>query len=154
MDETLAPPPGPRTFDRFEYRGFHGFPSRCNLELIPLPDGRLVAIATERSDNPGTSVTNAAELLASQVCDRFGIEPGRLLWIEHYGYGTSLFPERGHDHVTFARTYVKWANPAGKTPTCYAEPVYFRAPSWRQMTESDWRDLGLPVRLPAIYQKR
>lgn len=35
-------------------------------------------IATEVKDDPGSSVTNVAEHLASHVCDRFGIDPDRL----------------------------------------------------------------------------
>jgi hypothetical protein len=154
MDEILAPPTGPLSFGRFEYRGFHGFPSLCELELIPLADGRLVAIATERSDNPGTSVTNAAELLASQVCDQFRIDPDPLVWIEHYGYGTSLFPERGYDRVTFARTDVKWGSVSAKIRVKDVWTVYFTTPVWWEMTESDWRDLGLPPRLPVKFRAR
>jgi hypothetical protein len=60
-------------FERFQYRGFYGCPSVCSLEILRLADGRAAVIATELDDNPGTSVTNVAEHLASEVCDRFAI---------------------------------------------------------------------------------
>src|SRR5437879_3266976 len=98
--------------DRFRYRGFHGLASYCSLELLPLYDDRTVAVATERGDNSGTSITNVVEYLASTVCDRFGIDPDRLVWIEHYAYGTSTISERTFDRVTFTRRKrdsVAWA---------------------------------------------
>lgn len=43
-----------------------------------------VVIATELPDNPGQSITNAADVLAMQVCQYYGIPPAQLVWIEHY----------------------------------------------------------------------
>jgi len=42
-------------------------------------------IATDLDDeNPGPSVTNAAEAIASQVCARYGLGPEHLIFVEHY----------------------------------------------------------------------
>ena len=129
--------------DHFKYGGFHGCPSFCRLELIPLPDGRTVVIATELADNPGTSITNAAEILASFVCDQFRINPDRLVWIEHYGYGNATCPERSFDLVIFSRTYsVKWSG-----------SIHFKEPRWQQMVERDWNMLGLANRKPVRYPR-
>src|SRR4051794_20817669 len=68
----------------FDYAGLHGRPARCGLEIVELPNGRTVVIATELSDNPGVSITNFAEKLASLVCKMFDIDPTTLVWIEHY----------------------------------------------------------------------
>ena len=62
----------------------------CRLEILQSQDGRTTVIATEREDNPGTSVTNIAEHLAAHVHDCFGIEPEKLVWIEHCGYPALL----------------------------------------------------------------
>ena len=43
-----------------------------------------VVVATEVSDNEGTSMTNMAEELATMVCKAFDVKPDRLVWIEHY----------------------------------------------------------------------
>ncbi|HYE17368.1 MAG TPA: hypothetical protein VEA69_02930 [Tepidisphaeraceae bacterium] len=69
---------------RLEFEGFHGRPATCDLEVVGLPDGRTLVIATERDDNPGVSVTNFAEGQATIVVNRFGLDPERLVWIEHY----------------------------------------------------------------------
>lgn len=51
----------------------------CDIEII-----KNLVIATEMPENEGTSVTNMAEYLATQVCQEFGINPKHLIWIEHY----------------------------------------------------------------------
>jgi hypothetical protein len=144
MCNVFKPVNGRLVLDHFDYRGVHGCPSHCALELIPLANSRIAAIATELTDNPGTSITNAAELLASLVCDQFRIDPDKLIWIEHYGYAGTTFPERGFDRVICSHIH---AMRSGRS-------VYFKEPHWQRMVESDWIALGLPPRPPVHYQKR
>jgi hypothetical protein len=125
--------------ERFEYEGFHGYPSACTLELIPLDDGRTFVIATETEENHGTSVTNIAEHLATFVCRTFGIEPEKLVWVEHYGYASTAFPERTFDIVTFRP--LPMSNSA----------LFFAEPHWRVMTDADWHQLGQAPRPPVRY---
>lgn len=149
-------PGAPSRFPQFEYAGFHGCASFCALELVPLGDGRTLVIAIERADNPGTSVTNASELLASFVCDRFGIDPAKLVWVEHYGYASPTFPERGYDRVEFQRFHPDRAMglPA-ITPACSTDStVYFSEPQWLPMTSEEWEALGVPPRPPVRYESR
>ena len=138
-------------FDRFEYRGFHGCRCVCSLEILPATDGRRVVIATELEDNSGTSVTNVAEHLASEVCDRFGIDPDKLVWIETYGYAAPGAGERRRtfDRVTFKRRepdgVIRWGPSVLKSkPDGW--PGYFQDPDWHAMTDEDWRSLGLAPR--------
>jgi hypothetical protein len=144
-----------RTF-QFDYAGLHGRPARCGLEIIELPDGKTVVIATELSDNPGVSVTNFAEQLATLVCKMFHLDPTKLVWIEHYpadpcpvcaGSGKSSKGKtcrtcggRGtrreaasYDSVTLSVRHVR-------------DGWLLSEPSWRPMTESTWRELGLEPR--------
>lgn len=79
---------------------------RCRLRLYQ-HGGRRVALVSELPDNPGASVTNAAETIASLVSGRWGFE----VWIEHY-------PERGvpplpetFDVVTFSGSYLALTRP-------------------------------------------
>src|ERR1700683_2515523 len=80
--------------DLYRYRGFHGCQSHCGLEIIRTQCGKTVVIATELADNPGKSVTNVCEYLASWVCVEFEIDPSSLVWIEHYGYPDPVSPNR------------------------------------------------------------
>ena len=62
-----------------------------------------VVICTELKDNPGVSVTQAAERIAGEVID-FHRLPTPLVWIEHYEDGARGIPEDPHtfDLVTFS----------------------------------------------------
>lgn len=70
--------------------------TRFNLVLIK--GEKLIAVATERDDNPGPSITNAAERLAQYILCREKIHPSRMLWVEHYGHEDS---EDTWDSVNF-----------------------------------------------------
>lgn len=122
--------------DRYCFRGFHGCPSWCQLEILPLSDGCTVVLATEVQDNPGTSVTNAAERLVHWVCLEFSIDPSSLVWIEHYGYPSVVHPKlpRTYDLVSFTIL------PAG-------HDAIFAHPTRRTMQPADWRQLGLEPRV-------
>lgn len=147
MNDSSAVCP-PTVLDCFEYPGFQGCRSVCDLELIPLSDGRTVAIVTERVDNPGTSVTNIAEHLASWVCHQFHIDPDRLVWLEHYGYASTPIPERTFDLVKFSRLpagSMSWSVLSSETLSRQT-PAHFHRPRWRTMNDADWHDLNLAPR--------
>ena len=69
--------------DLFLYRGFHACLSYCWLRVYTAP-GQSVVLATEMHDNPGTSITNAAERLEMNVARTFGLALDSLRWVEHY----------------------------------------------------------------------
>ena len=121
--------------DRYLYHGHHGCEAWCQLEILPLPNGRTAVIATEVKDNPGTSITNCAEHLAYWVCLEFEIDPSQLIWIEYYGYPSETAPKvpRTYDLVRFDIL------PAG-------HDAVFARPAWRPMQPSDWQALGLQPR--------
>lgn len=90
---------------RFEYRGFHGCKSACRLRVYETPGKVPVALVTELTDNPGTSITNMAEYLATLIWKMLERPADGLVWIEHYedrarvGGRTTLKNE--FDRVTF-----------------------------------------------------
>jgi hypothetical protein len=118
---------------RFAFRGLHGRPGVCDVEFVRLSDGRTLVICAERDDNPGASVTNAAELIATQVCQHYQIDPAALVWVEHYPPGRAHGKTPDWDRVTFQiiRAGHHW---------------YFAEPDWRPMRPQDWLALGLPPR--------
>lgn len=128
----------PLILERFAYRvrGMRQL-AVCRIEAIRLVDGRAVVIVVELPDNTGTSVTNACEELATQVCQQLGIDVRQLVWIEHYGFASCFDPQRvrTYDLVTFASVQPR------RSPA-------FEGPSWRPMTDADWRALGLEPRAP------
>ena len=130
----------PFTVDRFFYEyGFnvYGEPHPdvptsgngfCRLETQPLKDGRHLVIAYEHPDNPGRSVTNAAEDIAQQFADAAGVDLSRLVWVESYALTYPKEPA-AWDRCTFT------PGPAGK----FIET----ATSWKRMVPTDWQTLGI-----------
>lgn len=110
------------TLDLFAYRANQD--GVCFIERVNLPDGRVVVCCVEAAGNPGSSITNSAERIATQVCDRFDIKLEELVWLEHY---PDLAPLEW-DRVSFSRTST-------------GGPL--QAPVWTPMTEAMWSDLKL-----------
>ncbi len=80
-----------------------------------------IVVMTEAADNPGTSVTNAAEIIATMFCERYGLNPRQVIFIEHYPDSRTqardgsrrrdMMFEEHFDRVTFAaisREGVNW----------------------------------------------
>ena len=67
----------------FQYKGFHGCQAQCEIEIHRHPEFTAV-VCSERDDNPGTSVTNFAEGLATLICAEHKIDTATLVWIERY----------------------------------------------------------------------
>lgn len=50
------------------YSGFHGISSSCHIRILNDDDKPLVVICSQLPSNRGTSVTNVAEHIASEIC--------------------------------------------------------------------------------------
>ena len=64
--------------------------AKCRIRVYQLANGIIVVIATELPDNAGASITNAAEILATEMRRWFVVSGGGLFWIEHYYYNAKL----------------------------------------------------------------
>ncbi len=100
----------------FDYVGYHGCHSRCDLRVFTM-DSKYLVIATEREDNPGTSITNVAERLAWMVY-RYLECPADFTWIEHYRdrafIGSRPQFKEEFDSVTFTSTCRGFTDPRWK----------------------------------------
>lgn len=113
--------------ERICWKGFHGCDSHCQVRVYqasPVAEAQhlienhskhlsdpdrffksepvsasTVVIASEGAIclNPGTSITNNAEIIFKLVCDRYNLDPMRVIWIEHYDYQTK---DQSRDHGT------------------------------------------------------
>ena len=110
----------------YGYPGLRTCDSKCDLEIVRSVGWTTLVICTELENNPGTSVTNAAEMIATRLCQEDPtMDPEGLIWIEHYpersaGRGQQPSPETW-DMVVF--TYR-----AGQT---------FRRPAWRRVSAEE-----------------
>jgi hypothetical protein len=114
------------------YRGYHGCSSKCGVAIYaPTQPGEVyVAIYTELDDNPGTSVTNAAETVATGIWEFLERPDTEITFIEHYRDraligGRPQFKEQ-FDRVTF-------------------EPIKggFARPRWRRISKEEVERLTL-----------
>lgn len=89
--------------------------SVCHLEVLKQGEAALV-IATELSDNPGMSITNSSEQLATAVVNKFKLNPEKMVLIERYNdeisYGVStglaLPHNRDTKHDNYSRATYTW----------------------------------------------
>lgn len=108
----------------FAYKARNGADGICLIERIDLPDERIVVACIETAGNPGQSITNCAEHLCFQVCERFDIQANRLVWLEHYD-----------DNDWDDWSMVTFEQKPPHRP--------FENPKWTDMTPELWRDLRL-----------
>ncbi len=67
----------------YHFKGAWDVPSFCGLKIIKKVE-KVVVIATDLYDhNPGSSVTSWAKELATELIQKFKIDPQKLVFIEH-----------------------------------------------------------------------
>lgn len=109
----------------FRFRGYHGYPSVCRLQVFDRgPDKPYTVLVTELDSNPGTSVTNAAEIIAGQVWRLLERPARNMVYVEHYEdrmfIGVRPLFREEFDLVQFDQ--------AGCT---------FRGPRWRRISKQE-----------------
>ena len=126
---------------RFEYTGFHGSPGTCEIKIVHAL-GLAFVICSEIPDNPGRSVTNMAEAIATAVCKEYDLNPNRMVWIEHYppSHGRT---KDSYDLVTFKQ------KPSPGFRDLGTAGVEFCYPDWKPLdlttTLAELLDLGHPA---------
>lgn len=98
--------------DEFVYSfiGFGGVQSRCHIRILDDQDKPIVVVCSQMATKSGTSVTNAAEIIAQNVVREF-LERDNvthlertdksLVWVEHYAAGLGLGSRESYAIVTF-----------------------------------------------------
>lgn len=66
----------------FPFIGLYGCASSCRVRVFP--GAAPIVVMTETGDNEGTSITNAVETVAAQVCDFYNLDAQSAVFIEHY----------------------------------------------------------------------
>lgn len=126
----------------YQFPGVAGFLSQCNLHVLVQPGCQPIAVMTEIPENPGTSVTNAVERIATKIYWEFlsgNCRPKDVRFIEHYPGFTSK--EETWDLVTLQWNDVK--------------KEYF-GPSWRRIRKEEVYEARVispdpgPVALPNL----
>lgn len=121
--------------ETYRYRGTDGTVGCCRVRIFTSPRRPPVVIASEHDDNPGPSITAAAELLYPGIIARtlpgWLDDAAQLTLIEHYpgvvdGHGHR--PEETFDQVRFRDTRPRLI-------TCgRRQVVTFTGPEWLPLT--------------------
>ncbi len=115
----------PRYCDVCTYKGFHGCDSKCRVEIwTDARELKAAVVLTELVDNPGTSVTNYVEELATLVlplvetlCE---CPPQSIIWIEHYEKVPQRTAERWHHYLldeSWGVVSLRWTGTRYESPT-------------------------------------
>lgn len=83
------------------YGSDRGVSGECDLYVHQLGEF-TVLICSERADNPGASITNAAPAPWECAEDEVALTE-KVLWLEHYGPGSDGRARHDFDHVTAER---------------------------------------------------
>ena len=113
---------------RYPFPCLWGRGAHCELDFYETGDGRTVVVCTDPPDNQHTAVVVVLEMLVPKVCRDFDLDSQRLVWIEHYR--EALTGREVFNLVNFnvEQNRTKLQNAA-----------------WREMTATDWSELGLFV---------
>ena len=113
------------------YEGYHGVKSVCDVLVEHGTDAILVTV-TQCEDNPGTSITNRAEVIATEVARTMpSASMPDVRFVEHYQARPSL---RGpvYDEVTFT-----WSDRQASRP------------QWRRLGFDGYQQLRAELGIPA-----
>ena len=71
---------------KLAYKGIGDAPSICGYDVVRC--GQLnVIVVTELTENLGTTVANATELLVDQIVTQLGLDLSTVVWIVHFPDG-------------------------------------------------------------------
>ncbi len=111
---------------KFSWRDSNGRVAFCFFEILHIPNDKVAVVFTEVAGNPGLSITNDCELLATrffiEMLKRRELKPYNIKFIEHY----TDEPERW-DEVVFGSLETK-------------PIVRYGEPTWHRIT----KPLGKP----------
>ncbi|OGP25001.1 MAG: hypothetical protein A2X99_02340 [Deltaproteobacteria bacterium GWB2_55_19] len=98
--------------ETYHFDGLYGFPSKCGLDIY-IRDDRAVVMFTEMPDDPGTSITNFIEELATQIYNERlkGCPVENIRFVECY-------PKDPYREVaTYDLVHLEWTGREFKNPT-------------------------------------
>ena len=109
------------------YESGVGRPSQCRIRIyLPADEERdaPVVICSELPNNPGTSITNAAEWIAGDVIKHHKLSVP--VWIEHYPLEATYGRQETFDLVLFSSYEVRETITAGQRRYMIGSPTWKR----------------------------
>ena len=112
----------------FDFDGQWELPSKCGLKIIEKERHKVVIVTELYQENPGTSVTYAGYSLAKQICERKGIRPEEMIYLECNPDTNSKLSF--YDEAYFEVTFPELRDGTGR-------------PGYRRLTEEEVKSLFL-----------
>lgn len=121
----------------------NGVDSACRLRIFEAPAAQWLILVTELNKNPGMSVTNAAETIATEVCREYKLQPEDCVFVEHYDFRDRELVGAGTGYVdvllpkdeTFDLVVFSWSERRASSPI------------WRRRMKGDV-ELAIGEKLP------
>jgi len=90
--------------EMYHFKGEWGIPSLCGLKIVKKKENAIILVTEFYDTNPGTSITNWNTYLAQEICQKYRIDPNRMIFIERTPKMSSTlsFYQETFDRVTFA----------------------------------------------------
>ncbi len=119
----------------YDSEGYARCASRCRIRIFRREGRPPVVIASDEADaNPGTSITNAAEELATDVARVYGLAGEPFVWIEHYD-------DRANPTAARLRTFGSDKGESFDLVEFRAQGTTLRSPEWTPIPKSEVQEL-------------
>lgn len=136
LDASLTP--------SFSFVAANGKPGACDMRWFRSAEGDLLAIiCTERKDNAGISITNAAPAPWQDAESELVASDEQVIWLEHRGPDTSVNGDHEFDLVIDATPVPKW-KPLVRHPAPLARhaPTLAEAKEAESLSDTRFHSLG------------
>lgn len=83
-------------------------PTICSVTIYHIGHNRYVVVISELDDNPGKSITNASEYIATELKKSAKLSNADVTWVEHYTDWVTLenfTRQRRHEYDTVEYTW-------------------------------------------------
>jgi len=97
----------------YNFKGLWDLPSICGLKIVKKAEKPIIIATDLYEQNPGTSITEWNTKLAMEICEKFDLNPEKLVFIEHTpDKNTKLeFNRETFFQVSFTLENGKFVNP-------------------------------------------
>lgn len=104
----------------YDYKGTWDVPSRCGLKIVTTPRQDVVIVTELYTENPGTSVTEFCNKLATLILKEKGLDPERFCFIVRTPDNNS---KMSFWNEFFAQAHMEW------------DGEKFGKPRWEKLTK-------------------
>ncbi|MBA3533876.1 MAG: hypothetical protein H0T73_18310 [Ardenticatenales bacterium] len=128
----------------------------CWLRLYKRPEGMTV-ILSEVLGNPGPTVTEAIQRLATTLIDRFALNPHALTLLEHYPPDTLGLPRGEYNCVALLWLSRRFVQPrwqpldGGQVRRLTGESPHLHRPFWKTQEMDNWHECCVGGRRAVVH---